>query len=492
MSLVQGISLTCSVVVGAIALSMARSSAPVVADAAAAGPGSRHVSTLDQQVDLALTVYNSNLALVRDVRELGLPPGEFDLHFGDIAATVNPATVHLRSLGGGSGLTVLEQNYEYDLLEPAKLLDKYVGRTVTLVRTRNDNGTTREDSVRATLVANNTGPIWRVGDEIVTGMGADHLRFPELPENLFVRPTLVWKLAGGSGGTERVEATYQAANVSWSADYVLTVARDDAAADLNGWVTLTNRSGTTFRQARLQLVAGDLNRVTAVPQADGMAMEMARPAAASAMQQEAFSEYHLYTFGRRTTIANKETKQLSLLSASRVPVSKEFVVQGGRNVYRGAFHSGSPYRTPVQVFYRFKNQESAGLGVPMPAGTVRVYQADSRGALQFAGEDRIGHTPKDEEVSFRIGTAFDIICERKQTSWEKLGDSLYEGAYEVVLRNRKASAVTVRVEEAIGASWQMLQASHTWTKPDAWSARFDVPVEAGGTATVKYKVRIRH
>jgi hypothetical protein len=489
MSLARALSLTCAVAVGAAALWIARPGAPVVAAAAGAGHQS---STVKEQVDLALTVYNSNLALVRDVRELRLPAGEFDLHFGDIAATVNPATVHLRALGG-SPLAVLEQNYEYDLLEPAKLLDKYVGRELTLVRTRTEGGTTRDEAVRATLVANNGGPIWRIGDEIVTGLDADHLRFPELPGNLFVRPTLVWRLAGGSGGVERVEAAYQAGGISWSADYVLTVSRDDTSAALDGWVTLANHSGTAFRRARLQLVAGELNRVRHAPHPDGVAMEMARsPAAEPAMQQETFNEYHLYTYGRRTTIANKETKQLSLLSAPRVPVTKEFVVQGGGGLYRGANHLGRSGRTSVQVLYRFRNEQSAGLGVPLPAGVLRVYQADSRGALQFAGEERIGHTPKDEEVSFRIGTAFDIVCERKQTSWEKLGDSLYEGAYEVVLRNRKASAVTVRVEEAIGASWQMLQASHTWTKPDAWSARFDVPVEAGGTATVKYKVRIRH
>src|SRR5216110_16572 len=282
---------------------------PRVAPAAHAAPATRAEggsSTLDDQVDLAVTVYNSDIALVRDVRELQLSRGSFDLRFMDIAATVNPATVHFRSLTEPSRVNVLEQNYEYDLLEPDKLLRKYVGRDVTLVRRRAENGETREEEVKARLLSYNSAPVWQIGGEIITGLGADHIKFPELPGNLYTHPTLIWTLDNTGAERHRVETSYLAGKLSWNADYVLTVARDDKAADLDGWVTLTNGSGTSFRNAKLQLVAGDLNRVRAALEGkmvDAMRSNMA-PAAPAPMAEESFSDYHLYTLGRKTTINN--------------------------------------------------------------------------------------------------------------------------------------------------------------------------------------------
>src|SRR5882724_10721088 len=232
--------------------------------AQAAREAGQDASTLDDQVDLAVTVYNSDIALVRDVRNLRLPRGSFDLRFMDIAATVNPATVHFRSLTEPSRVNVLEQNYEYDLLEPDKLLRKYVGRDVTLVRRRSENGETREEEVKARLLSYNNAPVWQIGNEIITGLSADHIKFPELPGNLYTHPTLIWTLDNNGAARHRVEASYLASKLSWNADYVLTVARDDKAADLDGWVTLANGSGTSFRNTKLQLVAGDLNRVRQV------------------------------------------------------------------------------------------------------------------------------------------------------------------------------------------------------------------------------------
>jgi len=293
-------------------------------------------STLDDQVELAVTVYNSDIALIRDVRNLQLPQGSFDLRYMDIAATVNPATVHFRSLTEPTRVSVLEQNYEYDLLEPDKLLKKYVGRDVTLVRRRSENGETREEEVKARLLSYNNAPVWRIGNDIVTGLGADHIKFPELPGNLFTHPTLIWTLDNTGGQRQRVEASYLAGKLTWNADYVLTVSRDDKAADLDGWVTLGNGSGTSFRNAKLQLVAGDLNRVK---QAFGVAMDRAemvaqRAAAPAPMAQEAFSDYHLYTLDRKTTINNNETKQVSMLNGTGVPVDKRYVVDGQAFYYR--------------------------------------------------------------------------------------------------------------------------------------------------------------
>lgn len=450
-------------------------------------------TTLDDQVDLAVTVYNSNIALVRDVRQLNFPEGVFDIRFMDIAASVNPATVHFRSLTEPERVGVLEQNYEYDLLDPQKLLQKYVGREVTLMRARQENGSTKWEEVKATLLAYNNGPVWKIGDEIVTGMGADHIRFPQLPDNLYSRPTLVWMLENSGGRRHKVEASYLAGNLQWSADYVLTVGRDDKLSDLDGWVTMINHSGTTYKNTRLQLVAGDLNRIRNQYGRDEMAMKRAAEAMAqpASFAQESFSEYHLYSLGRRTTIHNNETKQISLLNGSGVPVEKIYVVEGQNFYYHNYQHPGTPLKDQVQVFYRFKNDQKSGLGMPMPAGVVRVYQADSKGGVQFAGEDRIEHTPKDETLNIKIGNAFDVVSERKQTDFKKLGGSLYEMEFEITIRNHKDTAITVDVNEPIGGDWEMLSSTYKWTKSAAWAANFKVPVEKDGTSVLRYRIRAR-
>jgi hypothetical protein len=454
--------------------------------------GQQAVTGERDQTDLSVTVYNSDLALVRDVREIALPAGTVQLKFMDIASTINPATVHFRSLADPTRITVLEQNYEYDLLEPAKLLTKYVGREVTLLRPRQVAGTTEMEEVKATLIADNNGPIWKIGNEIVTGFNPAGIRFPDLPENLYDRPTLLWTLANRSAEKQRVEASYLAGNLSWSTDYVLTVSRDESSADLDGWVTLVNNSGASFQNARLQLVAGELNRVPVAAQMKAMLNSDAREAgvAGAPFQQEAFSEYHLYTLGRRTSISDKETKQLSLLDASRVPVAKVYEVDGQSYYYRAAARPGMPTRDPVQIYYKFKNEEKASLGMPLPSGTVRVYEADSQGNVLFAGEDRIGHTPKDEDVSLHVGNAFDIVAERKQTDYKEVWPRVHEMEYEITLRNHKAIPITVQVNEPIGGDWEMVSANQKWDKTAAFAAQFTVPVDKDGTAVLRYRVRV--
>jgi hypothetical protein len=453
-------------------------------------PEAQPTSTLRDQVDLAVTVYNSDIALVRDIRNIEIPAGTFDLRFMDIAATVNPATVHFRSLTEPRRLDVVEQNYEYDLLDPDRLLRKYVGRDVTLVRTKTENGTTSEQEVKAHLLSYNNGPVWRIGNEVVTGIGASHLRFPEVPDTLYTRPTLIWTLDNTGAARHRVEATYLAQKLSWNADYVLTVGRDDRSADLDGWVTLTNNSGTGFRRASLQLVAGDLNRIRNEARKALQMDAVAAQRAEAPMVQESFSDYHLYTLGHKTTINNNETKQVSMLSGTGVPVTKRYIVDGQAWYYRNASHPGAPIKDTVQVVYQFRNDEKSGLGMPMPAGALRVYQADSKGNLQFVGEDRIDHTPKDETINVTIGRAFDVVCERNQTDFRKIGPSVYELEYAITLRNHKAVPLTVEVNEPIGGTWEMLRASHPWTKTAAWASQFTVPVAADGSAVLKYRVRV--
>jgi len=448
-------------------------------------------TSLNDQTDLNVTVYNSNIALVRDVRNLTLPSGTFRLKFMDIAATVNPATVHFRSLTDPEKLGVIEQNYEYDLLEPAKLLHKYVGKEITLVRSYQDNGTTKREEIKATLLSDNNGQVWKIGNDIVTGGYAESYRFPDIPANLYDRPTLLMSLENSGPRKQQIEASYLAGNLSWNSDYVLTVARDDKAADLDGWVTLVNNSGTAFHNARLQLVAGDLNRLPANGRGDMMELRtkaMAAPAAPQ-FQQENFSEYHLYTLGRRTSVEDKETKQISLLAGTGVAVDKIFVVNGQNYYYHNRQNPGSPIKDAVMVFYKFKNDEKAGLGIPIPAGNVRVYQKDSKGGILFVGEDHIEHTPKDESISVHIGNAFDVVSERKQTDFKSIGSNTWEMEFEITLRNHKDTSITVQVNEPVGGDWEMLNSSYKYTKTSAWAAQFNVPVDKNGTSVLRYRIR---
>src|SRR2546425_10611585 len=449
-------------------------------------------TSLNDQTDLNVTVYNPNRALIRDVRTLSLPSPTFRLNFMDPAAPPNPATVHFRSLNDPEKLGVIEQNYEYDLLEPAKLLHKYVGKEVTLVRSYQESGSTKREEIKATLLSDNNGPVWKIGNDIVTGMYAESYRFPEVPANLYERPTLLMSLENSGAKKQQIEASYLAGNLSWNADYVLTVARDDKNADLDGWVTVVNNSGTAFHNARLQLVAGELNRVQPPAPMSMATREMAmNKAVAAQFQQEAFSEYHLYTLGRKTSVEDKETKQISLLQGSGVPVEKIFVVNGQSYYYRNQQAPGAPLKDPVMVYYKFKNEEKNGLGIPLPAGNVRVYQKDSKGGILFAGEDRIGHTPKDEELNIPIGNAFDVVAEHKQTDYKRIDTHTWEMEFEITLRNHKDAPITVQVNEPIGGDWEMLSSTHKYTKTAAFAAQFNVPVVKDGTSVLKYRIRAR-
>jgi hypothetical protein len=450
-------------------------------------------TSLNDQTDLAVTVYNSNIALVRDVRQISIPTGSFRLKFMDIAASVNPATVHFRSLTDPTKLDVTEQNYEYDLLDPAKLLHKYVGKEITLERSYLDNNSTKREQIKATLLADNNGTVWKIGNDIVTNPAVESYHFPDVPANLYDHPTLLMSLENSGARKQQIETSYLAGGLTWNADYVLTVARDDKAADLDGWVTIGNNSGTAFHNAKLQLVAGDLNRL---PEPRMMAKAMIGGVAAPVrdavqFQQENFSEYHLYTLGRKTSVEDKETKQISLLQGTNVPVDKLFVVNGQNYYYRSQQNPGSPIKDPVMVYYKFKNAEKSGLGMPLPAGNLRVYQKDSRGGVLFIGEDHIDHTPKDEDITVHIGNAFDIVAERKQTDYKKIDTHVWEMEYEITLRNHKDTPIVVQVNEPIGGDWEMLSSSYKYTKTGAFAAQFDVPVEKDGTAVLKYRIRAR-
>lgn len=448
-------------------------------------------TTSNDRTDLAVTVYNSNIALVRDVRQVNLPTGTFALKFEDVAASINPATVHFRSLGEPAKLTVLEQNYEYDLLDPAKLLQKYVGKEVILTRYVTENNSSKVVETKATLLADNGSPVWKVGDEIVTGMMVDSYRFPDVPADLYSHPTLIWALENDGSKSQHVEASYLTNNMNWNADYVLTVSRDEKNADLDGWVTVSNNSGVAYQNAKLQLVAGAVHRVEPNAAREVVVEAMVAKAAAPPMQQENFSEYHLYTLQRKTTIADKESKQISLLNASGVAVEKFFLAEGEEYYYRRQQSLGSPTPEPVQVNYRFKNSERSHLGMPLPAGTIRAYQADSKGGIQLLGEDSINHTPKDEDVTIHIGDAFDVVCERKETDFRKIDNHTYELEFEIALRNHKDSDITVEVREPLGGDWDVEKSNFPSKKLDARTAAFEVPVQKDSNASLNYRVRVK-
>jgi hypothetical protein len=456
-------------------------------------PAENSTTTQKDQVDLNVTVYNSNIALIRDVRQIHLASGIFLVRFEDVAASIMPATVHFRSLTDPAKLNVVEQNYEYDLLDAQKLLQKYVGREITLVRGEEDANSTKWVETKAVLLAdNNNAPVWKIGNEIVTGMPTSWYRFSELPGNLYSRPTLVWTLDNRGAGEQRVEASYLANSMNWNADYVLTVARDERTSDLDGWVTLTNNSGVSFENAKLQLVAGEIHQVAPAPMMAKDTMRMNNAISGPPQfQQEGMSEYHLYTLGRRTTIQNNESKQISLLSGTGVPVEKFLAVEGQPYYFRNQQGIGNAIPEPVKVYYRFKNEEKGGLGMPLPAGTVRVYQADSKGGIQFVGEDRISHTPKDETLKIYVGNAFDIVCERKLLDYKKLAGNLYEMEYQITLRNHKDVPVTIEAREPIGGDWEVVNSNLKWTKLDATTISFEIPVEQNGTATLDYRVRVK-
>jgi hypothetical protein len=441
--------------------------------------------TAAEQRDVMITVYNGNLGLVKDVREVRLDAGLIETHFMDVAAQIDPTSVLLRSLTDPTGLKILEQNYEYDLLSSEKLMEKYVGRKVRLYQS---NGTFQE----ATLLSTR-GPVYDINGQIHMGHFGSVV-LPALPENLVSKPTLAWLLRNPRPAPQRVEASYLTAGISWKSDYVMLINAADSRADLTGWVTINNQSGATYRDAALKLVAGDINRAASRDDSR-RAMEMAAKAASPAVadrefKSEGFFEYHLYTLDGRTTIKESQTKQLTLLSAADFPVDKHFIYYGAASYHRTQY--GVPIANQkVGVYLDIRNIKENRLGVPLPKGKVRVYKADASGSQQLIGEDWIDHTPKDERVRIKMGEAFDLVGERVQKDWKKVGSNLYEIEWEITLRNHKKEAVTVEVIEPMPGDWEVLRATHPHEKLQAFTARWKIPVPKEGVATLGYRTRVR-
>ncbi len=452
-------------------------------------------STLEDQKSVAITVYNSNLGLVKDTRTLRIPRGTSLLRFMDVAQQINATSVHIKSITAADALNVVEQSYEYDLLNPQKLLDKYVGKEITLVLRTVQNNSETLTPTKATLLSNNSGQVWQIGEQIIINpTNVAEMRFDRLPQDLIAKPTLVWTLTNTGAESHTIEASYLTQGMGWRSDYVVVVNQNDTKADLNGWVTINNNSGTSYRNAELKLVAGDVNRVrdeAVNGRMQAMEMRVAGAAAAPQFQEQSFFEYHLYSLQRPTTLKNNETKQISLLSAANLNVKKELVVNGQAFYYQGYNNPGEPVKEKVGVFVGFKNAKENNLGLPLPAGVVRVYKADTTGAQQFVGEDRIDHTPKDENVRIKLGDAFDVIAERKQMDYKNISRRVFEYAYEIRIRNHKEEAISVIVNEPIGGDWEIVNSTFPAEKTAAFAARFTVPVAKDGEAVLSYRVRVK-
>jgi hypothetical protein len=429
--------------------------------------------------DVAVTVYNSNLGVVSETRTLPFEKGTHTTQFKDVSSSIDRASVRFEVVGSGHSVTILEQNYAFDLVSTNMLYDRYVDREITLMDTDGQliSGKLMSSDRENVTLMDNDG-----GIKIVRLENIAQTSFPELPDGLITQPTLFWLYTSDYTGDLKCRVSYQTSNVGWSAEYVGLLSPDEKNLDLSGWAKIRNLTTKTFRDAALKLVAGDINRA---PSAKGPALRSI-PApdilssAEAGFEEKSFFEYHLYTLPRKTTLASKEEKQISLFDPASTGVTKEYVYRPDRNDKQ------------VEVAISFVNAKDAGLGMPLPAGRVRLFKSDEDGSLVLLGEDQIEHTPRDEELSLRVGYAFDIAAEERMMNQTQISKAVQEMSYEVELRNRKDENVTVKIEKSMYGSWEVVESSLPATKKDAHTLTFEVPVDAGQTVVLKYRVRVTY
>lgn len=443
-------------------------------------------STVAQRELVNLTVYNGDMTLVHDRRRLSLNDGLNRIAWRDVSAQMDPTSALVEAVGTSSPVDVLEQNFNFDLLDPSRLLEKYVGKEVTVVHEARFAGE-RDTRERAKILSTNGGIVLQYRDRIETELRG-HIVFPAAPKNFRDRPTLTLDLNSSHTGPETLDLSYITAGLSWHANYIGVVSPDERRMDLTGLVTLSNTSGVSYENARLQLVAGNVNNaqqlktISAVSSRDGFSAQQP-------LQQENYFEYHLYTLPRPTTVMDKQTKQLSLLSAHGVPIRKTLELRGSPSYYRTA-QTDLGDRLPVGVYITFDNR-GGDLGVPLPGGVVRLYKNDSRNLSQFLGSDTIVHTPKNETVRLRVGDSFDITARKRQTDFRLAGGCSADSSYEIVVANAKDSTQNVLIVEPIPGDWQIVDRNLPYTKSSASTANWNVRVPAGGRATLSYTARVK-
>jgi hypothetical protein len=451
------------------------------------------ISPQSDQTGVAVTIYNEDLALVKDSRKLKLNNGSSALSFRDVSAQIKPETALLRSLLPNTSLQVLEQNFDFDLLSPQTLLEKFVGQQVSVIKTNPTTGAETEES--ATVLSAQNGIVLKIGNRIETGFPG-RIAYPNVPGQLRDRPTLTTQVQYKGAEQSNLELSYLTGGLNWKADYVAELSSKEDSIDLSGWVTLNNTSGTSYPNARVQLVAGDVNRVREAIRPKTMMMRSEAMAADAPMPSEqGLLEYHLYTLPRATTIAENQTKQVALLTAQHIPARKELVLTGADYYYQGQYRDAEK-KQKVQVYVEFENKESSKLGIPLPKGTMRVYKKDNDGTAQFVGEDQIDHTAKNDSVRLKLGNAFDVTADRVQTDFKNLTkekqSAHYESAYAITLHNAKKEAVTVTVKEPINGDWKILNASQAHEKTSAHEATWKINVPAESDVTLKYRVQVKY
>jgi hypothetical protein len=430
----------------------------------------------EQGEGVSLTIYNQDFVVVRERRLMTLPKGRGSVRFADVAATIVPETVQFTPLGQPDAARVVDQSYEFDLVSANKLLDKFIDLPITVVT---QGGAELKgklltfDNAHLTL----QGPDGSV-DLVPRAGNVRDVQVAKLPEGLLTRPTLVWTVEGQAPGKQLVKVAYGAEKMTWRVDYRSRVNQAGDKMDLAGWVTVTNETGNTFKDAQVKLIAGDIH--LAEPKAlrarfSSMGVGQV-VVAAGQITEKAFAEYHLYELGRKSTLADHATKQIELLDVSGIPVIQRYAVP--RNEDR------------VAVLLEFKNSDKTvkDLGIPLPKGPVRVFQRGADDAFEFVGEDAIDHTPKDELVKLRLSYAFDLKVQRK-TLAERVNKDRRELDKEVRLRNHKAAQVQVEVLEDIGQGWTVMKNSLNYSVPDSRTLRFDAEVPANGETVITYTIR---
>jgi hypothetical protein len=456
----------------------------------AALPGSadpvERTSTLSDRESVNVTIYNGSLALVHDRRRVALDAGTSRVAWRDVSANMDATSAILEDLTTPGAVSVVEQNFNFDLLRPATLLEKYVGKQVTIVHDKSIPGRPARES--ATILANNDGIVVRYADRIETSIDGSHIEFPSIPPNLRDRPTLVLDVASDKATSPDLDLSYITGGLSWHADYVGVVAPNEDRMDVNGLVTLSNTTGTTFENAQLQLVAGNVN----VPQSarpDIRMMAMAKSDSVANVTQENYFEYHLYTLALPTTIADAQTKQVALLSAHNVPIRKTLEVRGS-DIYYANANADLGAKLPVGVYITFTNKDG-DLGIPLPGGLVRLYKNDSRGTSQFLGSDQIDHTPKNADVRLHLGDSFDVTANKKQTNFSALGGCEFRSSYEVRVANAKDVDQSVDVVEPIPGEWSILAENLPHRKTSSATATWTLNVPKNSSTTLTYTADVK-
>ncbi len=464
-----------------------------------------------ERTSVDITIYNQNLSLIREERSFYLAKGVSNVVVPDIPSTIDGTSVHFVSVTDASAVKVLEQNYQFDLVSQAKLMEKYLGKQVEFVRW--DDGAKKEYSVFGRLLASglptNYGNISYSGGMIAEINGKIEINptgrvvLPSLPEGLILKPQLNWLVSNSKEGNHKTELSYLAGQLFWSCNYVAVLDKSDSNLDLTGWVTLTNNSGTTFKNAGLKLVAGDVNIVRDRFEQQGMMMKnmVAADAGGESFKQTDLFEYKLYSLQRKTDLANNETKQIELTSGKDVSSKKVFIYDGlgdswrswsNNYSYRNQGSFGQQSNTKVGVFVTFKNNKNSGLGIALPKGKVRVYKRDDDGKEQFIGEDEIDHTPKDEEVRLYLGNAFDIVGERAQKDFKSFAAGrIVEETIEIKIRNHKNEAVEVQAYEHPWRwnQWEIVKSNSDYVKVDQSTLKFPVKLAKDGEKIITYTIR---